>query len=230
VQLRPIKKNRAYEDVIEQIIESVEIGDIAPGEKLPSERNLSEQLSISRSVIREALSILQTGNIIEVKPGIGAFLKQDDKETLLKNMKTVFTRNEIDIIQLLEVRQSLEAQAAYLAAKRATKSDLEDIHSALVWLEQAVENKNIGADEDLSFHLAIGRASHNAMIVDLLNLISDRFLEALKETRTELMKRNKVNIYMKEHRNIYNVIVEGDAEKASELMKLHMDNMIEFHQ
>src|SRR5699024_3522465 len=162
--------------------------------------------------------------------GIGAFLKQDDKETLLKNMKTVFTRNEIDIIQLLEVRQSLEAQAAYLAAKRATKSDLEDIHSALVWLEQAVENDNIGADEDLSFHLAIGRASHNAMIVDLLNLISDRFLEALKETRTELMKRNKVNIYMKEHRNIYNVIVEGDAEKASELMKLHMDNMIEFHQ
>lgn len=228
--MRPIKKTRAYEQVVEQIKESIEKEKFLPGDRLPSEREMSEQLSISRSVIREAMSILQTSNIIDVRPGSGVFLKKNTKEQLLNKMNKVLIPGNLNLIALLEVRQGLEAQSAYLAAMRATETDIQEIHSALINLETAVADQKIAAIEDLDFHLAIGKASKNKVLIDLLNLISDSFLETLEETRSKLMEHNKVNVFINEHREIYNAIVAGEAEKARELMTLSIGNTIDFHQ
>lgn len=230
MNLRPIKKTRAYEQVVEQIKESIEKEKFLPGDRLPSEREMSEQLSISRSVIREAMSILQTSNIIDVRPGSGVFLKKNTKEQLLNKMNKVLIPGNLNLIALLEVRQGLEAQSAYLAAMRATETDIQEIHSALINLETAVADQKIAAIEDLDFHLAIGKASKNKVLIDLLNLISDSFLETLEETRSKLMEHNKVNVFINEHREIYNAIVAGEAEKARELMTLSIGNTIDFHQ
>ncbi|MFD1707902.1 FadR/GntR family transcriptional regulator [Siminovitchia sediminis] len=229
MKLRPIKKTHAYELVIEQIIDSIESGLIRPGDRLPPERELSEQLSTSRSVIREAMRILQTTNVIEVKPGIGTFLKKDHKEKLLENMKRILIRSDAGFIQLSEVRQGLEGQAAYLAAKKASEQDLVEMHTALVRLETAVGNGELGADEDLEFHLTIARSSQNKMLVDLLHLISDKYLETLEETRRRLIQFNKVERFIKEHRDIYNSIADRNSELARELLNEHVENTIKFY-
>src|SRR5690625_2547590 len=121
----PIKKTRAYETVIEQLRYSVEQGWYKPGDKLPSERELSEQLSISRNVVREALSILQTSRIIEVRPGIGASLVDSDIDVILEQIMEVITDedSEVQLIDLLELRQGIEAIAIYAATEKADKND-----------------------------------------------------------------------------------------------------------
>lgn len=228
--MKPIKKTRAYEQVVIQIKDSIEKGKFLPGERLPSEREMSELLSISRSVIREAMSILQTSNIIDIRPGSGVFLKTNTKEELLNKMNRVLLPDNLDLIGLLEVRQGLEAQSAYLAAMRANEKDIQEIHKALINLEKAVENQELAATEDLAFHLAIGKASKNKILNDLLNLISDSFLENLEETRSKLREHNKVSVFISEHRVIYDAIVAGEAEKARELMTISLKNTIDFHQ
>ncbi|NEU30659.1 FadR family transcriptional regulator [bacterium LRH843] len=231
MNLKPIKKTRAYEQVIERILESIEQGSINPGDRLPSERELAEQLSASRSVIREAMSILQNNGIIDIRPGIGIFLMQDEKESVLNRMDKVINGNDghNHLLELLEVRQGIEAQSAYLAAQYANEKDLKNIYTALVNLEGAVSHNLLAADEDLAFHLAVGHASKNDMIVELLQVISDRFLETLNKTRSELRKRNRVEEFIYEHRDIYNAIVDKDPEKARKLMTMSIENMKVFH-
>lgn len=231
MNLKPIKKTtRIYEQVIERIIESIEQGTINPGDKLPSERDLAAQLFISRSAIREAMSVLNTSGIIEGRQGIGLFLVNDDKERLLKRIKRVLMKEDIHLLQLLEARQGIEAQAAYLAAQRADKNNIDDIHRALIRLEQAVNSGMIASDEDFEFHMAIGRASQNDMIVDLLHFFSDRYLQTLEKTRMELMKHNKAIDCLKEHHELFYAIANGEAQRAHELMTIHIENIKKFYQ
>jgi GntR family transcriptional repressor for pyruvate dehydrogenase complex len=228
--LRPIQKSaRIYEQVIERIIESIEQGIVRPGERLPSERELAAQLLISRSVIREAMSVLNASGIIEGRQGIGLFLVNDDKQRVLKRIKRLVMKDDVHLVQLLEARQGIEVQAAYLAAQRADESSTKEIYNALIRLEQAVNSGLIGSDEDFEFHMAIARASQNEMIVDLLHFISDRFLQTLEKTRSELMKHNKAIDYLKEHHEMYNAIANGEAQRAQELMTKHIENIKNFY-
>ncbi len=227
----PIKKTRAYETVIEQLRYSVEQGWYKPGDKLPSERELSEQLSISRNVVREALSILQTSRIIEVRPGIGAFLVDSDIDVILEQIMEVITDedSEVQLIDLLELRQGIEAIAIYAATEKADENDLQEINNALSALEKEVSNGNLGAEEDLNFHMTIGKVSKNKMVIDILNLISEQILEALEETRNKLIEEKKVEQFIGDHRRIYEAIVSGDAIEARNLMWSKLQRTIDFH-
>lgn len=227
----PIKKTRAYETVIEQLRYSVEQGWYKPGDKLPSERELSEQLSISRNVVREALSILQTSRIIEVRPGIGAFLVDSDIDVILEQIMEVITDedSEVQLIDLLELRQGIEAIAIYAATEKADENDLQEINNALSALEKEVSNGNLGAEEDLDFHMTIGKVSKNKMVIDILNLISEQILEALEETRNKLIEEKKVEQFIGDHRRIYEAIVSGDAIEARNLMWSKLQRTIDFH-
>lgn len=229
-RLAPIKKTRTYEMIVDQLRYSIEKGWYKPGEKLPSERELAQQLAISRNAVREALSILQTSNIIEVKPGIGAFLVEDNIENILEKIMNIIVGNEqINLIELLEVRQGIEATAIYLATQNRNLEHIKHIENALIALENEVSNNKLGAKEDLNFHMAIGRASENKMIIDILNLISDQILEALKETRYRLVQEDKVQEFITDHRNIYETIVSGEALKARDLMWNKLQRTIDFH-
>lgn len=227
----PIKKTRAYETVIEQLHYSIEKGWYKPGDKLPSERELSEQLSISRNVVREALSILQTSRIIEVRPGIGAFLVDSDIDVILEQIMEVITdeNSEVQLIDLLELRQGIEAIAIYAATEKADENDLQEINNALSALEKEVSKGNLGAEEDLNFHMTIGKVSKNKMVIDILNLISEQILEALEETRNKLIEEKKVEQFIGDHRRIYEAIVSGDAIEARNLMWSKLQRTIDFH-
>jgi GntR family transcriptional repressor for pyruvate dehydrogenase complex len=226
LQFQQIKKIRVYEQVIEQIIRSVEEGRIKPGERLPSERELAVQLSISRSVVREAMSVLNTSGVIEIRPGIGVFLLEDEVQQLVVRMNRLLNRDQIDLIALLEVRQGLEGQAAYLAAQRANPEDIERIHEAYGRLQRAVYNQSIAAAEDFQFHDAVVRASKNEIIAEMLRMLSDRLLKGLEQSRSKSLRLPDRELeVLQEHWQIFLSIQAGDPEAARQNMLNHLENV-----
>ncbi len=223
-----IKKPRVYQIIIKQIQESVRRGELKPGDKLPSERDLAEQLSVSRSAVREAFSVLEASGLVDTLPGVGIFLKKDSNEELIDGLNNIIQQkgNKINILELLEVREGIEVQAACLASQRRTSSDLLNIKQAYESLERAVFEQRLGAVEDLNFHVAIVKASHNKMLLQIVKLFSKKFLQGIEEWRMEDMKipmEQKIS-YDHEHFKIYQAIAESDSQGAKEAMQVHFEN------
>lgn len=226
MNINQIKKVRVYEQVIEQIKDSIEQGQIHSGQKLPSERELAVLFHVSRSVIREAMSVLNASGVLDIRPGIGVFLADDEEQLLVQRMNRVLKKDSVHVLELIEVRQGLEGQAAYLAAQRATPKDMEKIKQALHALESAVMSQDVAANEDFAFHAAIIRASKNETIIEMTRLLSDRFLAGLNESRSESLKEpKKAERVLREHRAIFQAIADKDAEYARSLMLGHLENV-----
>jgi len=222
----PIKKKRVYQIVIERIKASVESGEIKPGEKLPSEREMAKLLNVSRSAIREALSVMESVGMLEIKTGIGVFLIEDQIDHLLDKINILLFDNGIQLVEVLEVRQGIESQAAFMAAERANELDLLKIKKALTKLEKSVEKGQIAAEEDYEFHLAVVQASNNQMMMRMINLIADYFIQGLHESRKEsLMIPGRSKEILNEHQQIYQAIVKQDSKKASEMMWNHLEHV-----
>ena len=125
--MEPIKKKRIYEYVIERVKVAIETGELKPGDKLPSEREMAKMLNVSRAAIREALSVMETAGMLEIKTGIGVFLIEDHLENLIDRINILLVSKGFQIVEVLELRQGIESQAAYLAAQRATEKEIIEI-------------------------------------------------------------------------------------------------------
>ncbi|MCF6092656.1 FadR family transcriptional regulator [Microaerobacter geothermalis] len=223
----PIKKKKVYEMVIERLKHSIESGLINPGDRLPSERDLAVTLSVSRSAVREALSVMESRGIIEIKSGIGVFLVEDKRDQMVSKIEEIFSKNTNELLELLELRQGIEGQAAYLAALRADKKNVLVIERALSDLEKAVAERKIAAEEDFNFHLAVVNASSNQMMLKTFSLISNAIIEGLKHSRSEsLSVPGRSRIVLEEHRAIYEAIKKKDPEQARNAISYHIDQVI----
>lgn len=226
MKLTPVQKQRVYQMIIDQIKASIERKELKPGDRLPSERELAELLSVSRSAVREAISVLESAHIVRIAPGIGVFLEEDRNKDLLIKMNEIVSPSGANLIQLIEVRQAIEVQAAYLAALRRTDADLRSIGAAYSALVQSARAGKVAAEEDYRFHLSVVEASDNQMLLETVKFVSDKCLEGLRESRSQSMRiPGKSEAVLEEHRLIYEAIEERDANKALEKMWEHLQNV-----
>ncbi|MGE7903375.1 FadR/GntR family transcriptional regulator [Peribacillus sp. NPDC094092] len=226
MSFNPIKKDRASKIVIEQIKSAIQNGDFLPGDKLPPERDLAKQFSLSRGVVREAISVLESKGVVEVKPGIGVFFAKNEQEELFRLLNSLLENEDSSLIELLELRQSIESQAAYYAAERRSKRELEKIKYALDKLEDCFEKGKVAAVEDFEFHMAVAEASHNSMMVHTLSLISDSIIHGLNESRTDaLMIPGQDKLAMDEHKKIYEAIKNMDPDRARKAVITHLESV-----
>lgn len=228
MKLNPIKKQRVYQSILELFMKSIENNEIQPGDKLPSERDLAEKLVVSRTAVREAFSVLESYGIIKILPGIGVFLKENKKETILKEMSHIAEgkKNEVSILALLEVREAIEVQAAMLAALRRDENDLKEIQAAYKALETVVEKGDVAAKEDLNFHIAVVKASKNEMLVDIMKLFYNQFLQGVHDWRIkdkDIPFEHKISLDT-EHYDVYLTILEHDPDRAKKAMYKHFEN------
>lgn len=229
MKISPIRKKRVYQIIIEQIKESIGKGELKPGEKMPSERDFAEKLGVSRTAVREAFSVLESIGIVDTLPGIGVFLKKNSNEELIEEINKALEEksDNVNILELIEVRQGIEVQAAYLAAIRRTGTDLQAIKKAYEKLESAANRQLVGAKEDLEFHISIVKASHNDMLLQIVKICYDKFLQGIEKFRTEEMKippALKISLDI-EHLNIYQAIVDKDTKKAQDTVWQHLENI-----
>lgn len=226
LKLVPVQKQRVYQMIIEQIKTSIERGELNPGDRLPSERDLAEALSVSRSAVREAISVLESARIVKISQGIGVFLKEDRNKDLMAKMNEIVSPQNMSLIELIEVRQAIEVQAAYLAAVRRTDADLRSIQSAYYALEQSVNAGKVAAEEDYLFHLSVVEAASNQMLMETVKFVSNKCLAGLHESRSQSMNiPGKSQAVMEEHSLIYLAIEERNPDKARDMMWEHLQNV-----
>src|SRR5699024_8169317 len=115
MELKTISQKRIYHDIIRQISEAIEKGQIKPGERFPSERKLAARMSVSRTSIKEAISVLDSSGVVLIKPGVGVFLKDEGMDALLAEINAIL-KDSFDLVEILELRQAVESDAAYYAA------------------------------------------------------------------------------------------------------------------
>lgn len=225
MELKPIAKERIYHDIIKQIQQAIEKGNILPGEQLPSERQLAKSLAVSRTSVKEAISVLDASGVVFIRPGVGIFLRDEGVEDIKFKINTIL-KQSFDLVEILEFRQAIEGDAAYYAAQRSTKQNLEDIEESFLALEDAVSRKEIAAKEDYAFHMAICKAAKNVMLQKVILFISDTLIDSLQESRSQTLKTpGRSEEVLEEHRRIHDAIHNGDAPTARQEMWEHLQHV-----
>ncbi|MBB4825926.1 GntR family transcriptional repressor for pyruvate dehydrogenase complex [Sporosarcina luteola] len=220
------KKEKVSQIITRELIKMIEEGKLPRGAKLPTEMELANQFNVSRAPIREALSVLRAMGIISSQQGGGSYVEDIGFASLMQH----FHIDDTDVDNmgyLFELRKILEPEAAALAALRRTPEELEEIRNALEWLKSDfyTEHKT-GQDADFEFHLSIVRATHNPVMMNMLESLSSLYKRALSITlKQNVGLKRKRDIVYKEHENIYLAIEAEQPELAKVQSKIHLTNV-----
>lgn len=213
------------DQVADVIAARIRAGRLVVGDKLPTEATLVDQFSVSRTVVREALSRLKSLGLVESRQGSGVYVKEIGFSPLNFDAKSVASRQAV--IQMVEVRRALEAEVAGLAAQRRTKADVKHIHKSIADLEKAVMDGGDGVNEDIEYHLAIARAARNPFLMGTLQYLGQFLQGATRVTRANEARRDDFARQVRdEHALIGKAIEAGDADAARRAAASHMDNAI----
>lgn len=219
--LEPVKKTRLYEVVAHQIKSLIRKGTLKIGDQLPSERELAEQLNVSRTSIREALRALEMAGYLESKVGVsgGTFVREINIEQIIEPFTIALVNHKSEIIDILEVRMLLEKEIAYLAAQRRNDTDLAALQKSLASMEKEIQGGQIGLEGDNTFHDSLAKATHNDVLIKIMGMWRNLTVEARQSI---LETHGSPERALSDHRDIYNSILNRDAISASNLMKGHL--------
>lgn len=225
-RFEPVRTVRAYERIVEQVEEAIESGTLSPGQRLPSERDLMAQFSVSRSTVREALRVLQARGLVRSRPGDphGAEVLPFSPAALHKSMTTLARVEELSLGELVQFRMVLDSSANLLAARLRSEAELAEMDAAIARMREAVD---VGYDEfsaaDVAFHDAVARASGNKLIqicTDVvrsivLGLVAERIAQA--PDRVALMRES-----IRHHEEVLAAVRAGDGPLAARLSRQTM--------
>lgn len=214
-----MEKKRLSDSVADEIMMMITIEKrFLPGEKLPNENDLSEELKVSRTTLREAIRVLATNNIVEIRRGLGTFVR-DDFDTEAKGDLTAMTSIKANARELYEVRLIVEPEAAYYATLRAGDEEIRHILMLGNKIEAAIADSKDRTEAERAFHKAIATATHNAFISKLLPVV----YEAIdKGVRLSDNNDQVVRDTVKDHKMIMDFIEARNAEGARSAMKIHI--------
>ncbi|MFK7692895.1 FadR/GntR family transcriptional regulator [Paenibacillus sp. HJGM_3] len=224
MEITKISPRKIYEEIADQIKQQIVSGRLQPGQKLPSTRELTESYQVGRSTMREALSMLKAMGLIEIRQGEGCFVRaMDDRELDVPQFEHLFTSKEA-IFDLLEARKALETANAGLAAAKRDDQDLQRLEAILADMDSELGTEAVGEKQDMRFHMALAEATHNPIMVKLLQTISAQVEVTIRETRRLQLYRNKslTRRFWLEHRAIYEAIRDRDAVRAQAEMGDHL--------
>lgn len=221
---KPIENIKVYRQVIEQIQEMIYRGHFKKGDRLPSERELRDQLNVSRASIREAFSVLEIVGLIESRPGEGTFITNGGGNNILKPLSMVLMLEDNLSEELLEFRRVLEIDSVRLAVERANEMELEEIKKYNDILANSVGHEETSVQADRMFHSAIAKSSRNKVLYDVMVAISDAMDYHIKYTRTKLVSKSEtMNNFVQQHWEIYDAIKSGESKDAMRKMENHLD-------
>lgn len=219
----PIKSYKVYEQVIDQIKEMIILGKLKKGDKLPSERELVEQLKVSRTSIREAFRVLEIIGLLECRQGEGNFIKENFENTFFEPLSIIFMLQKSNPKDIIEIRKIIEVGAASLAAQRITEEEIKEL-GELIYKIKNSSDENLNVDLDKIFHYKVAQASKNFILLNIINSCSSLINTIIKDARKKILM-NEENKYelINQHEQIYNALKEGNSLKASKFMEEHID-------
>ena len=224
---KPIKPGAYLSDQVADVLAAdIRAGRLAAGDKLPTEAALVDQFSVSRTVVREAVSRLKSLGLVDSRQGSGVFVRDVSFSPLNFDARSAVSKQAV--IQMVEVRRALEAEVAELAAKRRNQADIKRIRESIALLDKAVQAGGDGVDEDVQYHRAIADASCNPFLIGTLEYLGQFLRGSTRVTRANEARRADFARQVRdEHEMILRAIEAGDAAAARKAAAQHMDNAIQ---
>ncbi|ASN19958.1 FadR/GntR family transcriptional regulator [Arthrobacter sp. YN] len=218
--LGSIGQGSVVSEVAERLLAYFTSGEIAPGTRLPAERQLAASLGVGRSAVREALAALEILGIVVVRPGSGTYLRDGVSELLPRTLSWGMMLGAPRTRELVELRSGLEVHAAQLAVGRITTEGLERMQSHLTDMAQHLDDLAAFVEADAAFHREIAEGSGNQVLQELLQSI--RSLLRIWVDRA-LTDKGHAAAALEEHREIYDALSARDAEGVARKMRSHME-------
>lgn len=226
LQAKKIKKNKMYQDVVAQIERAILDGALQPGDLLPPELKLKEQLGASRGTVREALRVLEEKGLVEVRPGAtgGAFVRHTDIDKLTENLNLLMQLKRVSFDHMAEFRMAVESQATKLAAKRATPAQIDHLHAiveqARAILKRDPEDWEGFLRTDIELHVALAEVANNPVFLVVIKMIHQSILGDVD--RFALRGKTSLKENLEDMVALIAAVTTGDAEMAEELAREHV--------
>ncbi len=215
-QLKPVTRPRLYEVIVEQLCGYIADNQMAPGDRLPAERELAARLGVSRVSISQALVALEVQGVLSVRHGDGAILiRRPTEERAIKALREHADR----IPDIIEAREALEVKLAGLAALRRSENEMAAIDAAIAKMEEEIASGDRGVVGDEMFHEAITTAAHSSLLAKLMHEISG----LVRETRIEsLSQQDRPRASLEGHKRIAEAVRRNDPAEAAQAMADHI--------
>lgn len=211
--------------LVDALVEQIESGELAPGQRLPTEQEIVATTGVSRTVVREALASLRARGLITTRQGLGAFVAAEASsrpfQIVPRDIETID-----EVLRVLELRMGVEVEAAGLAAARRSDADLERMRACLAALDAAIDAGESGAGEDSRFHRTVLAATANDKFTRLFDAFGDAMIPRqwadLDGMSPADQKRYRTRMQT-EHRSILAAIEARDADAARRAMRSHLE-------
>lgn len=221
-----VKSRRVSDEVEDQIRRLLVAGELKPGDKLPSERDLAVQLGVGRNALREALRSLEMAGIVELRKGPkgGSFVTHGSTGLLTQGLRDLITLQAVTIEQITEARMLFEQAVVKTACRKATEEDLDEMQAVLEAAKDAYAQKNYDAKlrKLVEFHIVLGRATHNPVLAFVTESIMDFMLEYAQDVGPDRTELSLVAIGL-----IIDAMRARDEAAASRAMTEHLERLKE---
>lgn len=222
--LGKIRKPQLYELIIQELENAMLEGKLKPGDRLPPERELCEQLGVSRASLREALRTMAFLGWLEVRPGDGLYVANADPDRFVKPLSYILLLNKGRIGDLLEVRGILESEAAALAAMRCTDLHLARLADLYSQMETSTHEIDRYFKLDMEFHDTVGDASENPILERAARIVRQILEEALmKVARLDIGRKTALEA----HRRLHQALAKHDTVEARKAAAAHAETVRE---
>jgi GntR family transcriptional repressor for pyruvate dehydrogenase complex len=215
-----VRSSRLYEQIVQQVEESIHKGTLKAGDQLPPERELAQQFGVSRTAVREAVKALREKGLVEAYPGRGTFITESSPYSMRQSLDRMLKIGQPEgSAYLAEVREILEPEIAALAATRFDAEDLASMREQVAVMDTARKDPDAFIEADLDFHLALAEAAANPLILSLIDSI------------VGLLREQRMGIFQVEggpergqyhHKRILEAIEHRDPLGARDAMKAHL--------
>lgn len=229
-----LSSSRLSDHVAEKIRLLINEQQLQPGDRIPSERQLAEQLAVSRVPIREALRALNSQGLLVTRRGGGTYVQETDlmnwPAQSIAPLGELISQDPLYRYDVLEARHALEASTVWHAAQRATESDKHHIRHCFDVMVRHQQNQDaeLSARADAQFHLAIAQASHNVVLLQIMNGLFQLVFSTVKENRRAMFEfdnAREVELLTRQHEGVMNAILQGEADLARELIGRHLNHV-----
>ncbi len=221
---RTVKTSRLFEQIVQQVEDSILKGQLKPGDQLPAERDLAQRFGVSRTAVREAVKTLREKGLVEAYSGRGTFVTNGTSQAIRQSLDLMIRINQQEgSANLAELRLVLEPEIAGLAASRIEEQLLVTMREAVAVMERNLTDPDAYVEADLDFHLALAEAAGNPLILSLL----DSIVGLLREQRSRIFdvdggpQRGQFH-----HKRILAAIEARDSEAARDAMRAHLNQVL----
>ena len=219
---KTVKPKRVTEEIVEQMLDLISQGILAPGQRLPSEREMARSMGVSRPTLREALKRLEYVGFLDTVQGGGSYVR-DVVGASLRDPLSSLVRDLDAVSELAEFRTQIEAWAAAMAALRAQPEELAQLNEIVDKMESLLAGEQPQHHLDAEFHLCLAKATHNRIYLHVARTICHLFFEIVRISHENIFTTSKdQEALVAEHSGIYRAVENRDAQAARERMHQHL--------